>query len=153
MLRKSIPGKELVPLIKETLLSGNDFKLLVTGTSMNPFLGNNRDSVLLTAVSNISIKKGDIVFIQRLNQEYVLHRIIKVIPNGYYVLNGDSQTWTETVQKDQIFACVRTLYRKGRVIQHDNKIYIFLSHLWMLLIPVRPIIFKLWSIINKISLK
>lgn len=149
----SISSKELVPLIKETLSEGNELNLLVTGTSMNPFIGDNRDRVLLTSVSNIGINKGEIVFIQRNNQEYVLHRVLKILPNEKFLMNGDSQTWCEVVRNDQVFACVKTIYRKGRAIEHDNIFYIILTRLWMLLLPLRPLIFKLWKIFNNILIK
>ena len=146
----SIPGKELVPIIKHTLKSGSDFKLLVTGNSMFPFLKHNRDSVLLTAVPNVGIKKGVIVFIQRENGEYVLHRVVKVLKNNTFLMNGDSQTWTEPVCNNQVFACVRALYRKGRIIRHSNLLYSLLVRIWILLRPYRPKVFKLIRLFMKL---
>lgn len=147
----SIPGTELVPLIKDSLSSGNDFMLLITGTSMRPFLTNHRDSVLLTAVTNIGIKKGVIVFMQRDSGEYVLHRVIKLLPHNRFLMNGDSLTWAEVVRNDQVFACVKTIFRKNRIFQYNDRFYLFLSHIWMILRPVRPSIFKLRSKIKRFS--
>lgn len=144
----SIPGKDLVPIIKEALESGNDFKLLVTGDSMTPFIINNRDSVLLTAVSNIGIKKGVIVLSRRDNGNYVLHRVIKKLPDNRFLINGDFQLWTESIRNDQVIACVKKIFRKNRIIHYDDKIYILLSRIWIILRPLRPYIFKLLGKIN-----
>ncbi len=141
----SVPGNKLVPHIKNVLSSGKDFKLMVTGTSMVPFLGDNRDSVLLTAVSNIGIKKGEIVFIQRSSGAYILHRVIKILPDNKFLMNGDAQTSIETVRNDQVFACVKTIYRKGLTFGHRNLVYVLLSRIWMLLLPYRRNIFRLYS--------
>jgi hypothetical protein len=146
----TIPGSELVPIIKQTLESGSDFRLLVTGSSMRPFLKNEKDSVLLTAVSNVGIKKGEIVFIQRESGAYVLHRVIKLLPNDQFIMNGDAQTWTERVAADRVFACVKTIYRKERAIGHKNPLYVLLTHVWILLRPHRPKIFRMYARLLKL---
>lgn len=146
----TIPGHELVPIIRRTLESGHDFRLLVTGTSMRPFLRNEKDSVLLTAVLNVKIKKGVIVFIQRESGAFVLHRVIKMLPDGRFIMNGDAQTWTECVCVDQVFACVKTIYRKERAIGHSNPIYVLLTRIWILVRQLRPRIYRMYALLRRL---
>ena len=73
-----IKGENLIPLIKEAIKDGGEFKLLVSGNSMSPILKDKRDYVYLTDIKNHTLKKGDIVFIKRDTGQYVLHRIYKI---------------------------------------------------------------------------
>lgn len=129
---KSIDSQELISLIKQTLESDGEFKLLVTGNSMLPFMKHMRDSVILTHPSKRKLKRGEIVFVERESKKIVLHRVIQLRPNGF-IMKGDSQIWVEFVQFDQIIAVVSKIIRKGKVISCDNLLYRFLSALWMLL--------------------
>ena len=53
------------------------------------------------------------VFYQRQNGQYVMHRIYKVKNENYYMA-GDAQREIEgPLQKDQIFALITKVQRKG----------------------------------------
>jgi hypothetical protein len=145
----SLEGPELVPLIKQTFESGGEFKLLVTGNSMFPFIKHMRDSVFLTHPSNRALKRGEIVFIERETKKLVLHRVFKMKSNGF-IMNGDAQLWDEFVPLEQVIAVVSKIERKSRVISCDNKTYQFLSELWMLLRPIRGLGFKSAGLLIKI---
>lgn len=140
---KSTPvdSEDLVSIIKQTFDSGGIFRLLVTGGSMFPFIKHMRDSVILTHPSKRKLKRGEIVFIEREPNILVLHRVFKMKPDGF-IMNGDAQLWDEFVPFSQVFAVVSKIERKGRLISCDNKLYRFISELWMLLRPFRGFIFK-----------
>ena len=91
-------GKEIVPIMEEIINSGGQCKLRVTGYSMTPILKHLRDSVILTSPRIRKIKKGEIVFIQRKTGEYVLHRVLKIIDDETFIMNGDAQQWVEVVK-------------------------------------------------------
>ena len=67
---------ELLPLMREILQSGGEFRLFPQGTSMLPLLRQGVDSVVLRTENNI--KKGDICLYQRNNGDFVLHRVVKL---------------------------------------------------------------------------
>ena len=149
----SIKSQELIPLIRRVLESGGQFKLLVTGYSMSPFLIHLRDSVILKNASGHKLKRGDIVLIRRRESDSnVLHRIVKMKPDGF-IMNGDAQTWTEFVLFEQVVAVAHAIERKGRLISCDNRLYRFLSGLWMLLRPFRGLLFKIRRILAVIYRK
>lgn len=132
----SVKGQELVPLIKQTLETGGEFKLLVTGTSMFPFMKHMRDSVILTHPSNRPVMRGEIVLIQRDSNTLVLHRVVKMVAGGF-IMNGDAQLWDEHIPLYQVIAIASKLERNGRKISCDNNVYRFFSTAWILLRPIR----------------
>ena len=67
--------KEYLPLIKEVLQSGGEFRLYPRGTSMMPMLRQGIDSVILVSPTK-ELKKRDIIFYRRQSGQLVLHRIV-----------------------------------------------------------------------------
>ena len=112
---------EIFPLIKEVLASGGEFELYPKGTSMLPLIRERKDAVVL--VSPDKIEKDDIVFYQRDDGKFVLHRVIK-IKDDIFTMCGDNQFVLEKgIRKDQIFAKVKSIKRDGVTFDKDNKIY------------------------------
>lgn len=117
---------EIVPLLDE----GASVPLTVSGGSMAPFLGDRRDTVILTKPS-FPLKKGDIAFFRRENGKAVMHRVKKVTSDGYYFL-GDAQTEVEgPISKDRIFASVNTVIRKGKVLKNGDLLFDLFGILWI----------------------
>ncbi len=126
---------ELYPIIKEQLESGGTVQLPITGTSMIPLLVWGRDSVELVKCEKA--QKGDIIFYRRDDGHFVLHRIIGENENGY-ILCGDNQWIKEYRIKDRhIIAIVKSITRKGKKFDVDNKTYKLYSKLWTAIIPLR----------------
>lgn len=86
--------------------------LVISGSSMTPFLVHGRDTVYLSKVSG-PIKKGDMVLYQRSSGRYILHRALKA-EAGSYTMIGDAQTLPEPGITDyQIRAVATAVRRKG----------------------------------------
>lgn len=81
---------ELAKIMKNEV-EGSTFIFNVSGTSMIPLLITN-DKV--TIVKTKSVKKNDIILYQRKDGTYVLHRILK-IKNDVFYLCGDNQAKLE----------------------------------------------------------
>lgn len=142
--------KDIVPIMEEVIKSGGSCKLRVTGYSMNPTLRHLKDSVVLVSPQKREPLKNEIVFIKRDSGKHVLHRIIKIIDNDCFIMNGDAQQWTEVVRFDQVIGVVESFYRDEKLISCDNKKYKIYMRLWVLLKPIRPLIFKSRNLIKKI---
>lgn len=146
---------EIYPIIKEKIDNGGTVQLPITGKSMRPLLVWGRDTVEIVKCENP--KKGDIIFYLRDNGQFVLHRIIGTDENGY-ILCGDNQWVKEYGIKDHnIIAVVRSITRKGKVIQVTNVPYRIYSNVWIAMMPVRkPILLfsrKVKPVLKKILLK
>ena len=142
--------KDIVPIMEEVIKSGGSCKLRVTGYSMNPTLRHLKDSVVLVSPQKREPLKNEIVFIKRDSGKHVLHRIIKIIDNDCFIMNGDAQQWTEVVRFDQVIGVVESFYRDEKLISSDNKKYKIYMRLWVLIKPIRPLFFKSRNLIKKI---
>ena len=92
----------------------NQFGCVVTpfkGVSMQPLLVQGRDSAMLVRPKG-RLKLYDVALFRRKNGEYVLHRVIKVMDDAYYI-RGDNCLKSEFVRDDQIIAVAEGFYIKG----------------------------------------
>lgn len=145
---RRVDTREYVSVLKELVQEGKEVSLLVAGNSMSPFLIHERDYVYFREPDR-ALKRGDIVFFQRKTGQYVLHRIWKVKPEGYYIV-GDAQTEIEgPVRREQIFAIVTQVQRKGKWIKPGDFWWEFFEHVWIRVIPVRHLFVKLYGIIQR----
>ena len=74
---RTIDTQAYLTVLRELVEDGNSVSLNVSGMSMFPFLEHERDTVYFEAPKR-NLQKGDIVFYQRSNGQYVMHRIYKV---------------------------------------------------------------------------
>ena len=131
----------LFPVIEETIKSGTDVKLKVSGTSMYPLVGSRRDSVLLTKVK--SLKVGDVPLFKRADGKFVLHRIVK-IKDGAYGMRGDFEQKIEhPIYPEQIVAVAKGFYRNERYISCESFGYKMYKFFWMHTVKVRPLFLKI----------
>lgn len=145
---------ELLSVI-EAMGDGSILPLVITGWSMSPtFVDGETIVYLLTGIPE-TIKKGDVVFFQRENGQQVLHRVRKVKGNEL-TINGDEQTWIESIRKEQVLAKVIKYQRKGssdKMISVTDTKYRLYSNLWSIVMPIRPLIFRIHSRIKKLRKK
>lgn len=149
---RRLPTEEGVALIKEVLATGNPFSLLVSGSSMTPTLRGGRDSVVLVCPDKRPPKKNDIVFFER-HGAFVLHRIVKLLPDGAFLINGDGQHWCETIEPQQVFAVASSIVRKKKLISCDSFSYRVWCILWRMTRPVRPYLFWLSGMARRLQFR
>lgn len=141
---------QLIKTMRKVTATGGTFPLRVMGYSMNPTLGNARDIVWLVSPAERPPKKGEIVFFVRPDGRGVLHRLIRVLPDGCFLINGDAQSWTETIRPEQVIAVVSRFRRKNRQISCDGWSYRMYVGVWEFLRPVRPAICGVMRLIGRI---
>lgn len=131
----------LFPVIEETVKSGTDVKLKVSGTSMYPLVGSRRDSVLLTKAEKLKV--GDVPLYKRDNGKIVLHRIVE-IRDGAYGMRGDFEQKIEfPIHKDQIIAVAKGFYRHEHFISCESFWYKVYKSFWMHTVAIRPLLIKI----------
>ncbi len=89
----------------------------VAGTSMTPFFDPG-DTVYLD-LPREPVRVGDVILFARFGMKYVLHRVVRVFPDGSLELLGDAQVLSERVHPDQVRAIVTAL-RRGEKL-HDGR--------------------------------
>ena len=129
-------------LIREVLASGGEFRLYPHGTSMLPLLRQGRDSVSLRRVDS-PIRKGDILFYQRPDGSFVLHRVRAVKPDGLTMM-GDNQTLPEPgVSPDWVIGRVTRIFRDDKEVICNGFGYRLYRMLWQFTIS-RGLLLKLY---------
>ena len=116
-------------LIREVLASGGEFRLYPRGTSMLPLLRQGIDSVALRSMDRPP-RKFDILFYQRQDGSYVLHRVKDVTPDGL-ILWGDNHTMLEYgVSEDMIIGYAARVFRGGKELDCQSLRYRVYLWLW-----------------------
>ncbi len=142
---KVVDTTEYLDVLKELVEEGKEVSFLVSGSSMSPFLIHQRDYVYFKKPDR-KLKVGDIVFFQRENGRYIMHRIYKVRQQGYDIV-GDNQTEIErSVKREQIFAIITKVKRNGKIIQPMDLTWKFFEKVWIRIIPLRRLLIRLYGV-------
>lgn len=142
--------EEYVPLIKEVIESGGEFRLYPRGISMLPVIRQGIDSVILVSPEK-KLKKRDIIFYRRHDGQFVLHRIVGISNDGAYILCGDNQTALEKgIGADMIIASVTAVYRGEKRIE-KNAFSRRLYELFWCIMPLRKLLFFIKRVLSKIK--
>ncbi|MBE5892148.1 MAG: hypothetical protein E7286_02070 [Lachnospiraceae bacterium] len=133
---RKIDTNEYISTLRELTEEGREVGLTISGSSMSPFLIHERDYICFKKPDR-ELRRGDMVFYQRETGQFVMHRILKVKPEGYYII-GDAQMEIEgPLRREQIFAVVTRVKRKDKWIQKGNFWWEFFEHVWLHIIPMR----------------
>ena len=129
-----------MPVLRELLAQGQSVSLTVTGESMSPFRRHGRDQIRLAAVT-APPQRGDMVFFRRRNGQYIMHRVLRRMPDGNYAIIGDGQQQVESpIAPEQIFAVVTQVCRKGIWLGPESFWWRFFAGPWLTLLPLRPLL-------------
>lgn len=135
-------------LIREVLASGGEFRIYPRGTSMLPLLRQGTDSVALRQL-NRPPRKFDILFYQRSDGSYILHRVKAVTTEGL-TLWGDNQTMLESgLQKEQIIGYAARIFRGEKEIAVQSLPYRAYLWLWQFMTVRKLLLPLLWRRIKK----
>lgn len=108
----------------------------VAGGSMVPFLHDGDTAQL--EIPKSPLKKGDIVLYSRVGGRYILHRIVRVNPDGSFIMAGDAQQELELLPNaGHIHARVVSVRHKGKPDRPGSFRWWFYQHVWMWVLPYR----------------
>ena len=140
---------DLLPFIEEAFSKDMTFKIPITGTSMNPFLVEGRDYVLIEKPS-LPLEIGDVPLYRRDNGTFVLHRVVDKTEKGY-VMCGDNQFILERGIKDEhIIGVVSEIVRDGKTLSVTDADYVEYKNKYVKNVgtryPVRRLKYKLYRL-------
>lgn len=129
------------------------------GVSMYPMLRNRRDTIIIKPVTK-RLEKYDVP-VYTVGDRYVMHRIIKVLPDAY-IIRGDNCLFKEHVTDNMIIGVLTEFYRnpknitssltgkktKNKPVNMDGICYKAYVRIWQLLFPIRLIYKRLRSFVG-----
>lgn len=145
-----LTDNESLKTIKEAVEQKGIYTGLTSGTSMEPLIHNQKDTIIIVK-QNGRLRKYDIpVYLK--SGKYIMHRVVKVCED-HYVIVGDNLLTKEYVTDDMIVGVLRGFYKNGKkyIDLETNGFYKFYSKVWVALLPVRPIFLFIKRAVNKIK--
>lgn len=127
---RKVPTVKLAEAMQDMLREGRDVRMLVSGSSMSPFLADCRDSVTVSLPPE-RLRRGDIVFYRRRSGMVLMHRIVGIDASGRLAMCGDAQTEKEyPVLPEQVFGIVNKVERKGVTLTRRSFTWWFFRCPW-----------------------
>ena len=115
------------------------------GISMMPLLREKRDVMIIEKCSPCDIKRLDAVLFMRMTGDekaYVMHRVLRLEPDGSFFIAGDNCISGENVRPEMILGRLTGVIRDGKRIDVKSKRYLFYVHLWCDIYPLRFLILR-----------
>jgi hypothetical protein len=133
--------------IEDVLAEEGLFVSTTVGVSMFPMLRNRRDTIIVMPYEG-RLKKYDVPLYKR-GSDYILHRIIEVLPDSY-VICGDNCIQKEYgITDKQILGVLTGFYRGSKQINMDGFGYKLYVRVWCRLYPIR----KIYGRMRRIAVK
>ena len=146
---RSLEPEQLMEPLLALLEETSTVPLVITGSSMTPFLVHGRDTVYLSKASH-PLKRGDMVLYQRDSGAWILHRVCRA-EAGTYTMVGDNQTLLEPgIRPDQVKAVVTAVRRKGKLLQKGSFWWDFFEMIWIRMVPLRPAVRAVYSCLKRL---
>ena len=122
--------------IEELLDTQGYFVYTNVGYSMMPLLRQKKDIIEIRKKGSGRCKKYDVVLYKRKNR-YILHRILRVLPDGY-IIAGDHNVYVEKdIKDDDILGIMTRVIRDGKPVTPDHLLYKIYVHIWCDAYPIR----------------
>lgn len=149
---EKIPNQILFRVVETVLKNGKQVKIRVAGRSMEPFLVEDRDIVILKPLTSDGLRRGDIVLFKT-GEFYCLHRIIRIRKERITLCGDGIYQSTEIIPKSNILGILHSVVRpSGKVIACNSLGWKIKSGIWMLLYPFRRYllyIYRKWCMCKK----
>ncbi len=114
-----------------------------SGFSMLPLLRQRRDIIEVRPKPSARCRKHDVVLYKR-GEKYILHRVLKVLPEGYLIA-GDHNTFVERdVTDEMILGVMVRVIRDGKSISPTDWRYRLYVLLWCAPWRLRMLLLKVW---------
>lgn len=139
---------------EEVLEREGKFVYTNVGYSMMPLLRQYKDIIEITKKAPGRCKKYDVVLYKR-GEKYVLHRILKVLPDGYLIAGDHCKVVERDIKDTNILGVMTRVNRNGKDITPDNILYKAYVHLWCDVYPIRMLLLRIkppiWSVLSKVK--
>lgn len=136
-MKKSLPNDLLIPEVAEFIRQGRTVTLTARGNSMNPFIVDRRDRVVLSPCTDAQLQPGAVVLALTDDHRYVLHRIVCRRGDELTLLGDGNLRQTERTDTGRVIGLLTAVIRKGRTYPTDGAAWLRYSRWWRRLTPAR----------------
>lgn len=145
----TINTREYVSILRQLVEEGHQVGMTIVGTSMEPFLKNQRDEIFFHKPQR-EVRNGDMVFYQRCDGKYVMHRVCQKKRDGYFMAGDHQKTLEGPITENQIFAVITQVRRNGKLLNENSFVWQFYAVVWRKLRPVRLILLRIKGVFRRI---
>lgn len=136
--QRMVPNNVLIRDISTFVQSGRSVTFTIRGNSMNPFLVDGRDQVVLSPFKESELRPGAVVLSRESNGHYLLHRIVRregerLITRG----DGNQIHHMEQTSTSEVVGLLKQVIRKNKCYSCKGWVWKSYSMLWNVLCPVR----------------
>ena len=132
--------------VEQLLAEGKSVRIKAKGRSMEPFIRDGRDEIVLAA--GIQARKGCIIR-ARPGEGIVLHRVINIEGNAVTLMGDGNLYKTESCLREDIIAVATRIVRRGKEIDPECFMERFKARIWMVARPLRRPLLRIWRIFCK----
>ncbi len=106
------------------------------GVSMLPMLRQGKDTFTVVKKTQQRCKKYDVALYRR-GEQYVLHRVVKVLPQSYITLGDNCLCKEHGITDGDVIGVLQSFTRGDKTVSVQHKGYRLYARVWYLLYPLR----------------
>ena len=137
--------------IEQAIAEEGKLVCTTSGISMQPLFANRRDTVIILPPDG-RLKKYDVPLYRR-GADYVLHRIIKVLPDSYVICGDNCESYEYGITDANIIGVLSAFYRKDKYYTVENLWHKLYSVCVVKLFPIRKFLKKSRRILVRVCRK
>ncbi len=139
--------------IEDILRKEGVFVSTTSGVSMYPMLRDRRDTIVVRPLKEGErLKKLDVPLYKR-GEQYVLHRIIKVLPNGYNILGDNCMKVEKNIPDSAVIGVLQEMWRGEKKVSLNSFGYKLYKWAIYLIYPLRIVYKKIRAFVGKLLRK
>lgn len=107
--------------IEQVIAEEGKYICTTSGISMKPLFADRRDTIIILPAKG-RLKKYDVPLYRR-GDEYVLHRIVKVLPDSYVICGDNCEKYEFGISDNDVIGFLYAFYRKNKYYTVDYPLY------------------------------
>lgn len=135
--KRIIPNEVLLPEVARLISEGHTVTLIIRGNSMNPFLVDRRDRIVVGPFTETDLQPGAVVLARESLGRIVFHRIIRRNGQELTLLGDGNLKVTEQTNIADVMGIMVAAIRKGKEYPCNGRIWQRYSFWWIKMMPIR----------------
>lgn len=135
--KRIIPNEVLLPEVARLISEGHTVTLIIRGNSMNPFLVDRRDRIVVGPFTETDLQRGAVVLARESLGRIVFHRIIHRNGQELTLLGDGNLKATEQANVADVMGIMIAAIHKDKEYPCSGRTWQRYSFWWMKLMPIR----------------